>query len=120
MDIRDALVTFTSRLQALNVVPSPLRQLFSLLPLPEFAVSDAGKLSISIGGRGMDLIVTLRCAILRSNQPTQSNLFPSTHVSADHYIEVERIRCRIHSVEFSLHGTKHEYTSNSNFSQHLN
>jgi hypothetical protein len=57
--MHNALVTFKSG-GVLQLLPSALKWPLSFLPLPDLSVAEAGKLSVLMGGDGMDLFITLR------------------------------------------------------------
>jgi uncharacterized iron-regulated membrane protein len=121
VDMHNALVTFKSA-GALSLLPSALRWALSFLPLPELAVQEAGKLSILMGGDGMDLSITLRYTQLPpapapnthdTHVPTRVRAtwgVSRTHIGQESLFEVERVSCHIHgSIDFFISGTKHEY-----------
>jgi hypothetical protein len=57
--MHNALVTFKSG-GVLQLLPPALKWPLSFLPLPDLSVAEAGKLSVLMGGDGMDLFITLR------------------------------------------------------------
>jgi hypothetical protein len=95
VDMHNALVTFKSA-GIMQLLPSALKWPLSFLPLPDLSVAEAGKLSVLMGGDGMDLSITLR-----------------THVSAETLFEIERISCRINHLDLFISGTKHDVLYNA-------
>lgn len=61
MDIHNAPVAFKSSIRS-AILPTSFQKILSLLPLPmpDLAIEDTGKLSVLMGGSGMDLILTLQ------------------------------------------------------------
>lgn len=95
VDMHNALVTFKSG-GVLQLLPSALKWPLSFLPLPDLSVAEAGKLSVLMGGDGMDLFITLR-----------------THISADTLFEIERVSCRVNNLDLFISGTKHDALYNA-------
>jgi len=60
------------------------------------ATDDIGRLSVHVGGKGMDLTVILR-----------------THTSPERLFDVERVECRIHNISFCVGGTRHNTLYNT-------